>query len=123
MAKTVSEYITGLPAGKAHIAKALRAMIRAAAPELSEVIKWAEPVYESNGPVCWFKAHTAHVTLGFWRGVELRKISARLESSGSKMAHIKIRTEDDIDSSEITKLVKAAVALNKKKGDPTRRTT
>lgn len=121
MAKTVAEYITGLPADKARIAKALRTAIRAAGPDLSEVVKWAEPVYESNGPVCWFKAHTAHVTLGFWRGVELMKISRRLETSGSKMAHMKIRAADEIDPSEIAKLVKAAIALNEEKGDPTKR--
>ena len=118
---TVDEYIAGLEPGKAGIARALRKAILAAAPSLHEVIKWAEPVYESDGPVCWFKAHSKHVTFGFWRGAALLDMDDCLETSGSKMAHMKLTSVGDVKPSAIAKLVTKAVALNRKLGDPTKR--
>ncbi len=61
------------------------------------------------------------MTLGFWRGVELDAGRGMLDSSGSVMAHMKIRTVSEIDERRITALVKDAVRLNKEKGDPTQR--
>ena len=64
---------------------------------------------------------SAHVTFGFWRGVELDAGRGILESSGSVMAHMKIRSEDEIDDRVVARLVKDAVRLNREKGDPTKR--
>ena len=120
MTKTVDQYVSGLKGWQADVGRQLRKIILGAAPELRESIKWAEPVYESNGPVCHFKAHKNHVTFGFWRGAELRKLSERLESSGSKMAHIKITSANDVLPRDFAALVTAAVELNRSKGDPTK---
>ena len=68
MAKSVAEYSAALPDWQATIANKLWDTIRAASPALTEAINWAQPVYEANGPVCYFKAHKQHVTFGFWRG-------------------------------------------------------
>src|SRR5262245_50721983 len=104
MRTSVDEYIGALPEWQAKIAGALRQSIKAASPKLDEAIKWAQPVYEINGPVCYFKAQRNHVTFGFWRGAQLMKMDNRLETSGSTMAHMKIAEGDDVRPRKVTAL-------------------
>jgi hypothetical protein len=118
MARSVDDYVQGLTGWQREAVVRLRAIVRAASPSLTEAFKWAQPVYESNGPVCYIKAHKHHVTFGFWRGAELMPMSKRLETSGSKMAHIKIASADDIEPGEVARLIQAAVELNASKGNP-----
>lgn len=118
--KTVDAYIATLEPDQRGIVEEVRKIVRTAAPQAKEAFKWSEPVFESNGPFAWVKAHTGHVTFGFWRGVELDRGRGLLESGGSKMAHLKLRNVKDIDRATLTKLVRDAVRLNREKGDPTR---
>jgi hypothetical protein len=118
--KTVDAYVAALRPAQRHIVEEIRKIVHSAAPEATEAYKWAEPVFESNGPFAWVKAHSNHVTFGFWRGVELDAGRGVLETSGSKMAHVKLRDVSDIDRSALTTLVRDAVRLNREKGDPTR---
>jgi hypothetical protein len=118
MAKTVDEYIAGLGGWQADLAKGLQRDILAAGG-VSEAFKWGHPVYEAGGPVVLFKAHKAHVTLGFWRGQEMAALDPRLEANGSfHMASIKLEEGDAISGAEIAALVKRGIALNAEKGDP-----
>lgn len=121
MQEKVKSYLAALDAQQREIAEALRALILEAAPEATEAFKWAQPVYELGGPMCWIKAHKAHVTLGFWRGLQLPSAEGRIEGSGDKMGHLKLRTTADIDKRGILQLVREAVQLNRTHGDPTRR--
>jgi len=116
--RSVDDYVAALGAEQREIVDRLRRLVKSAAPSATEVFKWAEPVYETNGPFAYIKAHKAHVTLGFWRGAELMDTSARLETSGSKMAHMKIRSTSDIPEAEVRRLVRQAVRLNATKGNP-----
>lgn len=120
MSRTVDDYMAALEGTPGEVARALRKVIHKLAPEMDEALKWNQAVYSSNGPVCYFRAGKNHVTFGFWRGNTLRKKNQQLESSGDKMAHLKLRTLDDIDRSEIKTLLHAAIELNEKRGDPTR---
>ena len=52
---TVDAYIASLTGWQKDAATRLREVIRAAAPDATEAIKWGQPVYEDNGPVCYFK--------------------------------------------------------------------
>lgn len=50
----------------------LRALVRAAAPDATETMKWSRPHYTYNGQLlCGFSAFKAHAAFGFWRGVEV----------------------------------------------------
>lgn len=115
MDRRVDVYVAGLAPAQRELVLRLRHLVRSAAPDATEAFKWAEPVYELNGPFAWIKAHREHVTLGFWRGAELG-----LEGSGTKMGHIKVHTAADINVARFRRLVKAAVKLNQTKGDPTK---
>ncbi len=118
--KTVDEYARARPDEQRKIIAALRKVVKAAAPEATESIKWAQPVYEDHGPFAFIKAASQHVTLGFWRGFEIDNGRGLLESSGSRMAHVKIRSLMDINENQLQRLVKDAVRLNRLKGDPTK---
>ena len=61
--KTVDGYIGALHPARAPVATRLREIVRAAAPEARESIKWGQPVYESNGPFVALKAFPRWVTL------------------------------------------------------------
>jgi hypothetical protein len=120
-ARSVEDYIAALPDWQRKAASDLRSAILAASPQLAEAIKWAQPVFSAGGPVCYFKAHKAHITFGFWRGVRLMELTPRLETSGEAMAHMKITPEWAPDAALIARLTRAAVELNHTLGDPTAR--
>ena len=66
--KNVDEYVKSLAPEQAKIVSTLRALIRKAAPQAQESFKWAQPVYEANGPFAYIKAFKMNVNFGFWRG-------------------------------------------------------
>jgi hypothetical protein len=117
----VDQYIASLPAEHAEIVSELRAVVKKAAPKATEAFKWAQPVYESDGPIVWVKAFTRYVNIGFWRGTELQDKYGLLEGEGDRMRHVKIATRKDIKKGALTDYVKQAVKLNASKGDPTKR--
>jgi hypothetical protein len=117
---TVDEYVAGLSPPLAAVAAAVRELIREAAPEAGESIKWAQPVYEDNGPFAYFRASSKHVTFGFWRGAELDDPRGLLEGGGEQMRHVKLASAG-IDGEALAAFVRQAVELNRTQGDPTRR--
>ena len=118
--KTVDGYIAGLENWKGEIVSMVRQIILKAAPDAKESIKWAQPVYESNGPFAYIKAFQSAVNFGFWRGVDLENKKGLLQGTGGKMRHVKLTSLDDIDESAFSEFVVQAIELNQKRGDPTR---
>jgi hypothetical protein len=119
-AKTVEEYVESLGGWKTDVASRVRDIILNTAPKAKESIKWAQPVYDLNGPFAYFKAFKNSVNFGFWRGVDLDDPKGLLQGSGEKMRHVKLTGLDDIDIDSLTDFVKQAVQLNLEKGDPTK---
>src|SRR5215467_1634825 len=54
----------------------------------------------------YVNAFKAHVNVGFFRGVELDDPKGLLEGTGKFMRHVKLRPGGDIDSEELTRLIK-----------------
>jgi hypothetical protein len=52
----------------------------------------------------------AHVNVGFFRGAELADPEQLLEGTGKFMRHVKLRTETDVDSVALLKLIETAYA-------------
>ena len=94
--KDVDDYIAQLSGWQAEAATQLRAIVRDAAPDAEEAIKWSQPVYSKSGPFCYIRAFKKHINFGFWRGAQLTDPSGLLQSSGKKMAHVKVASMDDI---------------------------
>lgn len=118
--KAVDEYIAGLEDWQAEVVSGVRKIILEAAPGASESIKWAQPVYESNGPFAYIKAFKNNVNFGFWRGIEITDPDGILQGTGDKMRHVKLSALDDIEEVKFRGFVQEAIKLNKDKGDPTK---
>lgn len=118
--KNVDEYNKSLPPEQAEIVSSLRQLVRGAAPTASEAFKWAQPVYEENGPFAYIKAFKSYVNFGFWRGVDIPDPQGILQGGGTKMKHIKLASAKDIRKKAFQNMVRAAVRLNRTKGDPTK---
>ncbi len=67
------------------------------------------------------RAEPARVLFSFWRGKRLTSIEPRLRPSGKfELANFEMREDTRISPTVVKKLVRAAVALNRKLGDPTK---
>ena len=92
------------------LAQSLRQLIRTSIPESEEVVKWGNPTYLVGGrPVAWLLFYRDHIDLGFFQGVKLR--SKRLEGTGKRLRHVKVRTVDEIDEVEFSRLLREASTL------------
>ena len=117
------EYLAQLDGWRLATVEALRKAAMAAAP-LEERIKWTHLVYFSNGPVLLIRAEAARVLFGFWRGKRLRHIEPRLKPGGKfELATMVLQEGDSVDPAIATRLVQAAVALNRERGDPSKPST
>jgi hypothetical protein len=117
--KTVDEYIAAFDDWRTDAMKRLREVVKEGAPHSAVGIKWAQPVWEWNGPMIWMKAYPKHVDIGFWRGTEMDDPKKVLTGDGERMRHIKITSVEEIPADALRDLVKQAVKLNTAKGNPT----
>src|SRR5690349_3002497 len=107
-------YVAGLEGWQRASVEKLRSMVRRAAA-VEEAVKWGHLVYSSQGPVLLIRAESERVLFGFWRGQQLRRIEPRLKASGKyEMATLVLHEGESIGPSVALRLVKRAVALNKK---------
>ena len=60
----IDSYISGFPEQTRGMLEQLRATIKLAAPEASEVISWGMPAYKQNGILVYFAAYKNHI--GFY---------------------------------------------------------
>jgi hypothetical protein len=120
-ATTIDEYAGGLGDWRADVVRRLDALVHEHAPAATASIKWAQPVFESDGPFAYIKAFPSSVNLGFWRGAELDDPDRLLEGDGDRMRHVRLRSVDDIRDDVFGAYVRQAVRLNRERGNPTRR--
>src|SRR4051812_42709601 len=109
---SAEEVIGRLPAAQQGIARGLRGLVRRAAPELAETVKWGHACYVGGSPVCSIVPYPSHVNLAFFRGAELRDPDGLLEGTGKGMRHVKVRTTGRMHRRAVADLVRAAVALD-----------
>lgn len=113
-------YVEALTGWRRSLVEMLRAGVRAQAG-LQEVIKWGHLVYIANGPVLLIRAEAERVLFGFWRGKQLREIEPRLKPGGKyQMATHELREGDAVDPAVVSRLVRTAIDLDARMGDPTR---
>ena len=113
-------YVAGLHSWQRECVESLRTAVRSAAT-LEEAVKWGHLVYLSDGPVLLIRAEEQRVLFGFWRGQRLRAIEPGLKPGGKyEMATLELREGMTIGMTNVRRLTKEAVKLNKTLGDPTR---
>lgn len=93
----------------------VRAIIRAADPEIIETWKWrGVPVWERAGILCTGETYKAAVKLTFAKGASLPDPAGLFNSSldGNVRRAIDIHKGEAIDEAALTALIRAAVAAN-----------
>ncbi|SFO99879.1 hypothetical protein SAMN05421810_101640 [Amycolatopsis arida] len=103
---TIEDYLASLPEPQRRIADRLCPLVDDVLPGRGAV--WhGHPVWSlgeapGKSPVCYLKAYSRHVTLGFWRGQELADPAGRLEAGARGMAAVKLHSVDGVDAALFT---------------------
>src|SRR6185369_8142857 len=92
----------------------LRALIKAADPEVVEEWKWGVPVWSHGGLICTGETYKKVVKMTFAKGAALKDPSGLFNSSleGNTRRAIDFHEGEKIDEKALKTLVRAAVALN-----------
>ena len=93
----------------------LRALIKAAEPEVIEEWKWSTPVWSRNGIICTGETYKDKVKMTFAKGASLKDPSRLFNSSldGNVRRAIDFHKGDKLDEKALKALIQAAVVLNK----------
>jgi hypothetical protein len=109
---TVDDYFAATPEPLRSVAAQARRVIDSNLDGAESAIRWAHPTWSfGKTPVCYLKTATKHITFGFWHGASINDPSGRLEASGEVMAHVKLRTREDIDQSLFADWLEQARAI------------
>jgi hypothetical protein len=92
----------------------LRALIKAADPDVVEEWKWAVPVWSHAGIICTGESYKKVVKLTFAKGASLKDPSGLFNSSleGNTRRAIDVHEDEKIDEKAFKALVREAVELN-----------
>ena len=93
----------------------LRALIKAADPDVVEEWKWGVPVWSDAGIICTGETYKAAVKLTFAKGASVDDPKGLFTSSleGKVRRALDVREGEAVDEAAFKALVKAAVALNR----------
>jgi hypothetical protein len=120
-AELIEAKIAALGDWRGEMLARVRALIRAADPEVVEAVKWRKasnpmgvPVWEHDGILCTGETYKDKVKLTFARGAALEDPSGLFNASldGNVRRGIDLHEGDTIDEAALKALVRAAVALN-----------
>lgn len=95
----------------------IRALIKAADPDVVEEWKWSNPVWSHDGIICTGEAYKNAVKTTFPRGAAMADPAGLFNSSldGNTRRAIDFREGAGIDEDAFKALIRAAVALNTSK--------
>jgi uncharacterized protein YdhG (YjbR/CyaY superfamily) len=114
-AKSVNEYIAGVPEPARGTLKKIRAVIRSAAPrEATECISYGIPAFKYKGMLVWFAAFSDHCSL-FPGASVIEKFKNELKGFHTSKGTIKFPVDKPLSAALVKKMVKAGVARNERK--------
>lgn len=119
--ESVDSFVKTLPSPQQTIVNRLRSLVAAAAPEAMEALKFAQPVFEADGPFAHIKPSATQVHFGFLRGALLEAPDGVLSGDGEMMRYVSISAWREVKEDILKGLVRQAVLLNQRLGDPTKR--
>ena len=99
----------------------LRAVVREADPEIVEEWKWrGVPTWYHDGIVCTGETYKSVVKMTFAKGAALKDPARLFNSSldGNTRRAIDFHEGDQVNAKALKALIRAAVALNRAKGQP-----
>ena len=117
-AKSVADYLAGVPEPARTTLNKVRAAIRAAAPgEATEIISYGIPAFKDQRVLVWFAAFSNHCSL-FPTAAVIEAFSDELRGFSTSKGTIHFPTDKPLPVALVKKLVKARVAQNESKKRP-----
>jgi len=116
-AKSVAEYLAGVPEPARSTLNKVRAAVRAAAPrEATEIISYGIPAFKHKGVLVWYAAFADHCSL-FPTASVIEAFKKELKGFTLSKGTIQFPTDKPLPSALVKKMVKARVAqIESKKG-------
>lgn len=111
----IDERIASLGDWRGNTLSAIRALIKAAEPNVVEQWKWmGTPVWSHDGIICTGESYKSIVKLTFLKGASLNDPSKLFNSSldGNARRAIDIHEGEEIDANAFKALVREAIELN-----------
>ena len=114
VAKTVDEYLAGLPEPAQSTLRHIRAVIRSVVPkETTEVISYAIPMFKYRGMLVGYAAFKNHCSLFPTGSGVLDQFAKELQGYRTSKGTIQFPSDKLLPDTLIKKIVKARVAENK----------
>ena len=85
--------------------------MRACGDDVLELLHDGYPIaLVQDAPFAYVNAFKAHVNVGFFRGAELDDPAGLLEGAGRFMRHVKLRPQQEVDSTALERLIDVSYA-------------
>jgi hypothetical protein len=94
------------------IVKAARAVVRSVVPQASERVMYGGILFSAPEQFCGVFAYSAHVSMEFGQGAELKDPHGVFEGKGTFRRHIKLQTLTDIESKHLKDYIAQALRLS-----------
>lgn len=119
-ATTPDGYVACLQGWQRRYVEALRETVLRTAAPIDERLKWGHLAYYSNGLAIILRAEPRRVLLGLFRGKRMLDIEPRLVGNGKyELRSLHLDESTPLSRDVVVRLVRAAVELNARLGDPT----
>lgn len=114
MADPIEDFLAGYPPDMQSVSRELRAMVKNAMPEASEILVakhnhigygWGET---SAHQICYICPMKDYVRLGFMYGGYLPDPDQILKGEGKRLRHVKVRSIAEANNSAVRSLAEAA---------------
>ncbi len=91
------------------IVQTVRTTVRAVAPKAEEKVMYGGILFSAPEQFCGVFAYSAHVSMEFGQGAELKDPHRVLEGNGKFRRHIKLTTPEDIASKHLKDYIRQAL--------------
>jgi uncharacterized protein YdhG (YjbR/CyaY superfamily) len=112
-AKNVDDYLAALPQALRPKLDQLRALIRAATPDVTEGISYGMPYYKHNGVLAGFALFKNHI--GFFPGAIVAEFADELSRYEISKGTVRLPLDKPLPVTLIRKMLKRALERNREK--------
>jgi uncharacterized protein YdhG (YjbR/CyaY superfamily) len=114
-ANEVDEYLAGLPKETRDALERLRATIRAAAPDATEVISYRVPTFKHHGGLVGFAGFESHCSFFVMSPEAMEAHADELEPYDTAKATIRFAPDQPLPDALVKKLVEARIKENEER--------
>ena len=111
----VDHYINSQPDNIRPLLQATRRFLHESAPGLTEAMKWRVPTFMQDKNRFYLNPEEDHIILGFTDGAKMQEHRQVFDAVKQEVAHVRIRTVDDLNRPGLREAVRAAAGYRNTK--------